>query len=216
MKSYDPDVRSTNDANREHRDDDGRLVHLDEVKGRYRVAEGNPDIRGWDVRASEGRKVGEVDDLVIDTGKCKVRYIEVKVDKDITGTDDDRRMLFPIGRARLDNDADEVRLDATASDMRDMPARNRGRFSADDDRDLRERFHGQGRDVSRYRTREAGRRSRRPRRNGPTRVDRLNLTPLRRHGSICRIVAPTCSLAAERWIRALEVCGDLSVERLLR
>jgi photosynthetic reaction center H subunit len=143
MKSYDPNVRVTDDASREPRDDEGRLVHLEEVKDRFRVADGNPDIRGWDVRAREGRKIGEVDDLVVDTGKRKVRYLEVKVDKDVAGTDEDRWMLFPIGKARLDDDADEVRLSAPASDIRGMPTRDRGRFTADEDRSLRERFRDQ-------------------------------------------------------------------------
>jgi sporulation protein YlmC with PRC-barrel domain len=140
MKSYNPDVRITDDENRNAHDDEGRLVHLDKVKDHYQIDDGNPDIRGWDVRASEGRKIGKVDDLIIDTGKRKVRYLEVKVEKDIAGTDDDRWMLFPIGKAHLDDDADEVRLDVTATDIRGMPARDRGRFSADDDRSLRERF----------------------------------------------------------------------------
>lgn len=140
MKSYDPNVRTNDAAGRDPRDDEGRLVHLDEVSHRFQVADGNPDIRGWDVRAREGRKVGEVDDLVVDTGQRKVRYLEVKVDRDVAGTDEDRWMLFPIGKARLDDDADEVRLEASASDIREMPTRDRGRFTADDDRSLRERF----------------------------------------------------------------------------
>jgi photosynthetic reaction center H subunit len=137
-------VRAGSDATRDPRDAQGRLVHLDEVSDRFQVADGNPDIRGWDVRAREGRKIGEVDDLVIDTGKRKVRYLEVKVDKDIAGTDEDRWMLFPIGKASLDDDADEVRLDMTASDIRGMPARDRGRFAADEDRALRQRFRERG------------------------------------------------------------------------
>ena len=35
-----------------------RLVHLDEVKGEFKVAEHDPDIRGWDVRSSDGRTIG--------------------------------------------------------------------------------------------------------------------------------------------------------------
>ncbi len=140
MKAYDPNVRINDDAGRDPRDDEGQLVRLDEVSHRFQLAEGNPDIRGWDVRAREGRKIGQVDDLVVDTAKRKVRYVEVKVDEDIAGTNDDCWMLFPIGRARLDDDADEVRLDASASDIREMPTRERGRFTADDDRSLRGRF----------------------------------------------------------------------------
>lgn len=57
---------------------DKRLAHL-EGSG-YRVAEGDPDVRGWDVMDRDGRRIGEVDDLLIDTEALKVRYLEVRLD----------------------------------------------------------------------------------------------------------------------------------------
>ena len=41
----------------------GRLNDLDEFK----VADGYPDIRGWEVRTGDGHKLGKVGDLVVDT-----------------------------------------------------------------------------------------------------------------------------------------------------
>lgn len=61
---------------------EGRLVHFDDVDD-FKIAEGEPDIRGWDVRGTDGEKIGEVEDLLVDTAAMKVRYIEVKVDKEI-------------------------------------------------------------------------------------------------------------------------------------
>ncbi len=60
----------------------GQLVHLDDLDD-FSIAEGEPDIRGWDVRGADGTKVGEVEDLLIDTAAMKVRYIEVKLDRDV-------------------------------------------------------------------------------------------------------------------------------------
>lgn len=60
----------------------GQLVHLDDLDD-FKIAEGEPDIRGWDVRGTDGNKLGEVADLLVDTGAMKVRYIEVKLDKDV-------------------------------------------------------------------------------------------------------------------------------------
>jgi sporulation protein YlmC with PRC-barrel domain len=60
----------------------GQLVHLDDLED-LQIADGEPDIRGWDVRGADGTKVGEVEDLLIDTAAMKVRYIEVKLDKDV-------------------------------------------------------------------------------------------------------------------------------------
>jgi PRC-barrel domain protein len=46
----------------------------------YRIAESDPDVRGWDVLAADGRKIGEVDDLLVDMHALKARYLEVTLD----------------------------------------------------------------------------------------------------------------------------------------
>ena len=60
----------------------GQLVHLDDLDD-FKIADGEPDIRGWDVRGADGTKVGTVEDLLIDTASMKVRYIEVKLERDV-------------------------------------------------------------------------------------------------------------------------------------
>jgi photosynthetic reaction center H subunit len=92
-------------ANASHRLD--RLSDLDD----YKVADGDPDIRGWDVKTPDGRKVGKVDELVVDTSEMRVRYMDVKVDKKVLGADDDGHVLVPIGTARLNDDEDDVLID---------------------------------------------------------------------------------------------------------
>ncbi|HEY0778990.1 MAG TPA: PRC-barrel domain-containing protein, partial [Gemmatirosa sp.] len=57
----------------------GRLNDLDE----YKVADGYPDIRGWDVRTSDGSAVGKVGDLIVDTAALRVRYLDVEVDRSV-------------------------------------------------------------------------------------------------------------------------------------
>ncbi|HUF65581.1 MAG TPA: PRC-barrel domain-containing protein [Gemmatimonadaceae bacterium] len=88
----------------------GSLARLDELDN-YEVADGSADIRGWEVRMQDGRKVGEVEELIVDPAALKARYIEVKLEKDFTGTDDDRWALIPIGTAQLDEKEDEVIVD---------------------------------------------------------------------------------------------------------
>ena len=46
----------------------------------YRIAEGDPDVRGWEVIGADGGKIGEVDDLLVDTHALKARYLEVALD----------------------------------------------------------------------------------------------------------------------------------------
>lgn len=46
----------------------------------YRIAAGDPDVRGWEVLGSDGRKIGEVDDLLVDTDLLRARYLDVTLD----------------------------------------------------------------------------------------------------------------------------------------
>lgn len=88
----------------------GSLARLKELDD-YTVADGSEDIRGWDVRTRDGRKVGKVEELIIDTSALRARYIEVKLDKEVSGTDDDRWALVPIGTAQLNEKKDDVIID---------------------------------------------------------------------------------------------------------
>lgn len=88
----------------------GVLTHLGDLRD-FTIADRELDIRGWSVRLPDGRKVGKVDDLVVDTTDLTVRYLEVKVDRDAAGTDDDTWVLIPVGAARLDEKDDAVVVD---------------------------------------------------------------------------------------------------------
>jgi uncharacterized protein (TIGR02271 family) len=102
----------------EHRQN---VVPLDDLDD-FEVADDNPDVRGWDVVTSDGRTVGEVDELLVDRSAMKVRYLDVELDKDALGTDDDRHVLIPIGRARLDTDDDRVLVQQISSEqLRTLP-----------------------------------------------------------------------------------------------
>jgi photosynthetic reaction center H subunit len=106
---------------------DSQLARVGELSD-YEVADHHPDIRGWDVVAADGRKIGDVKDLIADTTAMKVRYIDIELDSDFRRSDDESRVLVPIEHARLNEDDDVVRLDAVASDQaRDIPA-HRGTF----------------------------------------------------------------------------------------
>ena len=55
---------------------DPNLKPLSEVTN-YEVEKGDPDPRGYIVIGPEGRQIGRVDDLIIDTAAMKVRYLLV-------------------------------------------------------------------------------------------------------------------------------------------
>lgn len=68
------------------------------------VADGDPDVRGWSVVSADGKRIGEVDQLLVDTDAMMVRYLDVEM------TDGARRhTLLPIGYAKLDRHTQTVR-----------------------------------------------------------------------------------------------------------
>ena len=95
-------------------DTTGRIVPLNEMDD-YKVAEGDPDVRGWDVVASDGTKIGKVEHLLVDTSAMKVRYLSVERDTGWFDTNDEPAILIPIGAARLDRDDERVTVDRMAS-----------------------------------------------------------------------------------------------------
>lgn len=85
-----------------------RLQELGESD--FEIVEGQPDIRGWDVKNAAGETVGEVDELILDAQARKVRYMVVDLDDDALDLEDDRRVLIPIGLAELHEKDDDVLL----------------------------------------------------------------------------------------------------------
>jgi hypothetical protein len=113
----------------------------------YEIADGDPDIRGWDIRSADGQKLGEVDDLLIDAQAMKVRYVEMKID-DALATDDDHRLaVLPIGAARLDEDADTVLVNIRAADLRHLPPYVRGGLTREHERALMVSLAGSSHDT---------------------------------------------------------------------
>jgi sporulation protein YlmC with PRC-barrel domain len=118
----------------------GRLARLDELKG-FQVAEGDHDIRGWEVRTPDGNKIGKVEQLIVDPAERRVRYMEVKVDRKALGIDDDRHILVPIGAARLKEDGNDVLIERLpARGLAGAPPYKRGPITREYETSLREYY----------------------------------------------------------------------------
>jgi sporulation protein YlmC with PRC-barrel domain len=118
-------------------DDMNRIVPLDELDD-FKVADGDPDVRGWDVVTADGRRIGEVDNLLIDTGAMKVRYLDIDLDDEALELEGERHVLVPIGYARLDDDDDRVIVDELqASQLRGLPEYTHGPLTRDYETTLR-------------------------------------------------------------------------------
>lgn len=84
------------------------LKRLDDLNG-YGVEDGDLDPRGWTVVTTDGRMVGTVEDLIVDTSTMKVRYFEIDVDDATSG--DDHLMADAVS-ARVDEDGRQIIVDA--------------------------------------------------------------------------------------------------------
>jgi hypothetical protein len=110
------------------------LTPLSELK-HFRVADGDPDIRGWTVYASNGREIGVVDDLLVDTTRGEA----VMLDIDLKGTD--RRTLAPIRAAWVDVEHKRVILDGAQLGADDeLPTLGRTTLTDEEARRFGERY----------------------------------------------------------------------------
>lgn len=103
-----------------------QLVHLNDMD-HYKVADGDPDIRGWNVKTADGRSAGKVEGLVVDADALRVEFLDVELDRKGLNLKDDRHVLVPIATARLDDDHDDVLLGkTTATDLAGFQAYHPG------------------------------------------------------------------------------------------
>ncbi|HEX7181233.1 MAG TPA: PRC-barrel domain-containing protein [Thermoanaerobaculia bacterium] len=127
------------------------VVPLKQLKD-YTVAKGDPDVRGWNVYSNDGRKIGEVDELLVDTAAMRVRYLDVDLDRDTlaatgqnagaAGSPGARpgHVLIPIGSAQLDEKDDRVMVDLLATLVGGLPAYDHGPVSREYETSVRQRF----------------------------------------------------------------------------
>jgi sporulation protein YlmC with PRC-barrel domain len=96
---------------------------LQELHGSdYEVADGQPDIRGWEVRDEQGRLIGKVDELIFDSRENKVRYMVINVKDSDELQLESRTVLVPIGLAVLEHKHDDVILqNVTPFQLRALP-----------------------------------------------------------------------------------------------
>lgn len=129
--------------------------HLEELHGSdYQIVEGEPDISGWDVIDGEGRKIGEVEDVLFDPQTRSVRYIIVDLGENELEIDTDKKVLVPIGIAELrdeeetDTDDAEAEYDdeivylpgLTAAQLTALPAYEKGNLSPEQEIAIRQVF----------------------------------------------------------------------------
>jgi hypothetical protein len=130
-----------------------QIAPLKELKD-YKVASDDPDVRGWKVLGRDGRKIGDVHDLLVDTQAMRVRYLDVELDSDLMGSlpqvpgmahtgalMEHRHVLVPIGTARLDDSHDDVYIESLDSgDVAVLPPYDHKAFGRDYENGVRQRW----------------------------------------------------------------------------
>jgi stress response protein YsnF len=83
------------------------LRPLSEISN-YTIEKGDPDPRGYAVVSADGRQIGRVEDLIVDTSAMKVRYLVVDLADDVNRTADHRSILLPTDATELRDDSNQV------------------------------------------------------------------------------------------------------------
>jgi len=110
----------------------------------FEIADGESDIRGWDVKDASGKQLGEVEELIFDYESRKVRYLVVDLEDNEFDLED-KEVLVPIGIAELHEDDDDVILNGvTAEQISALPEYDEDRFDTDHENNVRNVFGGLG------------------------------------------------------------------------
>lgn len=82
----------------------------------YEVSDNDSDVRGWDVIASDGQRIGEVQELLVETSARRVRYLVVDVDRSLrSGSGQGGNVLIPVEGVRLDDRNHKVLVSSVGS-----------------------------------------------------------------------------------------------------
>lgn len=102
------------------------LYNLSELSD-YKISDGYPDVRNWEVRDNDNRVIGKVDNLLVNKEAKRVVYLDVEVDRTIidakhdpyatpanneirefVNKEGDNHLIIPIGLVDLNEDTKNV------------------------------------------------------------------------------------------------------------
>lgn len=91
--------------------DTANLTPLSELSN-FKIVSDDPDVRGWDVLASDNKKIGTVEELMVDSDARRVAYLAVRLTG--SGMNKSGHVLIPVESVWLDRNQ-KVYLDSTGS-----------------------------------------------------------------------------------------------------
>jgi uncharacterized protein (TIGR02271 family) len=131
-----------------YNDESTEYNHLEELGGSdYEIVDGQPNIKGWDVKNGEGQVIGEVNELLFNPASRKVRYIILDTDANDLALAA-RKILVPIGVAELHESDDDVIVPyVTKEQLQSLPAYTGEELSADEETAILTAFSRTGTDA---------------------------------------------------------------------
>jgi hypothetical protein len=92
------------------------LQRLDESPD-LQVADGDPDVKDWDVVSADDRKIGTVEHLIADPEAMRICYLEVGLEAETSEVTRTRDVLIPIEYVDVDESEATVRVPLKASTL---------------------------------------------------------------------------------------------------
>ena len=106
----------------------------------YEIADGEPNVKGWDIKDKTGAKIGKVHDVLFNPATKKVRYLIADLEAKVFGVEN-RRVLIPIGLADLHEKDDDVYLpETTINQLANVPSYYKGELTLEKEIATRESF----------------------------------------------------------------------------
>lgn len=123
-----------------------RIEHLKELSNSdYKIADDQPNINDWKIVDNSGKRVGKVKDLLFDKEAKRVRYIITDLN-DGEILKEDRKVLIPIGKAKLNKKDERVIMpNITRDNLSALPAyTNTDALTQEDEHAIRNSISGTG------------------------------------------------------------------------
>ncbi|WMJ74291.1 PRC-barrel domain-containing protein [Cytophagaceae bacterium ABcell3] len=119
-----------------------RLSELDD----YEVANNDPDIRSWPVIGADDKKLGVVNEFIVDKEAEKVRYVDIKAASEFAHAGGERHLIVPIGLVEVGEEGDDtVYLELLDQEkLMNTPVFHGGPVTRDYEHEVREVLHGNG------------------------------------------------------------------------
>lgn len=123
------------------------VLPLSEAKD-FKLADGEPDLRGWSVFGADGERVGTVAGMLVDPAAMQIRYLDVDLADDLFLLNDDRHVLLPLEYVELKERGQDVWVQRlSAAEVARLPAYVGGAVDAAAEQAVEQAFTGRPRET---------------------------------------------------------------------